>query len=66
MDIKTNQSTFERFIRIFVGGLLLLLATYLPLHVFFVWLLLIVGVVLMLTGLSGYCPIIALIQKLAK
>ncbi|OGC11954.1 hypothetical protein A3K48_05695 [candidate division WOR-1 bacterium RIFOXYA12_FULL_52_29] len=66
MEIKKNQSTTERFIRIILGGGLLLVATYVPMAAILVWLLLIFGVILMLTGLAGYCPIKALIQKLTK
>ncbi|MFA5034674.1 MAG: DUF2892 domain-containing protein [Candidatus Margulisiibacteriota bacterium] len=62
----TNQSTFERFARIIVGGLLLILATYIPMGTIAVWLLFLIGIILMLTGLSGWCPIYALLKYSSK
>jgi len=66
MEIMTNQSTFERFARIIVGGLLLILATYIPMGTIAVWLLFLIGIILMLTGLSGWCPIYALLKYSSK
>jgi NhaP-type Na+/H+ or K+/H+ antiporter len=66
MKITTNQNTFERFARILVGGVLLLLATYIPMNTIAVWSLFLIGIVLMLTGLSGWCPIYALLKYSSK
>lgn len=66
MEIMTNQSTLERFARIIIGGGLLLLATYIPMSTIAVWILFLVGIVLMLTGLSGWCPIYALLKYSSK
>ena len=58
-EMKVNQSPFERFARIIIGGLLLVLATYVPMSAALSWILVVAGVILMLTGLAGYCPIYA-------
>lgn len=65
-DLKMNQSTFERFARIVVGGILLILATYVPMGGILVWVLVIVGLILMLTGLAGWCPIYSLFKISTK
>ena len=54
-----NQSTFERFVRIIIGGILMLVSTYVPMNPVLSWILVTLGLVLMLTGLSGRCPIYA-------
>lgn len=59
--IEMNQSTFERFVRIIAGGILLLLATYVPMNTILTWILIILGLILMLTGLSGWCPLYKLL-----
>lgn len=51
-----NQSDTERFVRIVIGGVLLLAATYVAMNIILVWVLIILGLILILTGLSGYCP----------
>jgi hypothetical protein len=59
-DIRMNMSTFDRFARIIIGGVLLLIASYVPVANLVAWGLVLVGLVLMLTGLSGWCPIYSL------
>jgi len=59
-EIKVNQSVPERFARIIVGGILLLLASYIPMNVVLIWVLVIVGILLMFTGLIGWCPLYSL------
>lgn len=65
-EMKMNQSTFERFVRIIVGGILLILATYLPMGPALSWVLVIAGLVLMLTGLAGWCPIYSALKLSTK
>lgn len=65
-EMKMNQSTFERFVRIVVGGILLILATYLPVGPALSWVLVIVGLGLMLTGLAGWCPIYSALNLSTK
>jgi len=62
METKMNQSTTERFIRIIVGGSFMLLATYIKMNFILVWILIILGLILMLTGLAGVCPIYSLFK----
>jgi len=56
MTIPQNQSTLDRFARILLGGACLIVPSYLPTMpqaaVFF---LMIVGLYLMFSGLSGHC-----------
>jgi Protein of unknown function (DUF2892) len=54
--MKQNQSDTERFIRIIIGGLFLLSTTYIPMNGILAWALIAFGLILMLTGLAGYCP----------
>ncbi|MGB9613057.1 MAG: YgaP family membrane protein [Candidatus Margulisiibacteriota bacterium] len=61
-EIKVNESTFERFVRIIVGGIFLILAAYLPMNAVLLWIFVIVGLILMLTGLCGYCPLYGLLN----
>ncbi|MFA4843679.1 MAG: DUF2892 domain-containing protein [Candidatus Margulisiibacteriota bacterium] len=60
-EIKMNLSTADRFVRIIIGGGLLMLATYIQLGVPLTWAAIILGLILMLTGLAGYCPLYALL-----
>lgn len=65
-EIKVNQSTFERFARIVIGGVLFVLATYIPMNTILVWILVIVGLILILTGLAGWCPIYSMLNISTK
>ena len=60
MYIKMNQNTFERFARIVIGGAFLVLVTYVPMNRLLSVALVILGLVLMLTGLSGRSPLYSL------
>jgi VIT1/CCC1 family predicted Fe2+/Mn2+ transporter len=66
MEIKMNQSTFERFARIILGGLLLLLASYVPMNALLSWIAVLAGLILMLTGLAGWCPIYSALNLSTK
>ncbi len=65
-EMKMNQSTFERFVRIIVGGILLILATYLPIGQILSWIMVILGLILMLTGLAGWSPLYSLLKISTK
>ncbi len=52
-----NQSNLDRFIRILVGGALLIATSYITLHPVVFWAVTLLGIILLLTGLTGYCPI---------
>lgn len=54
--MNKNQTDAERFIRILIGGALLLIGTYVSMAPAISWAVVVLGLVLMLTGLSGYCP----------
>ncbi|KPJ63667.1 hypothetical protein AMJ44_14200 [candidate division WOR-1 bacterium DG_54_3] len=50
-----NQNTFDRFARIIVGGICMLAASYISMPTMFVFVLLILGLYLMFSGLAGHC-----------
>ena len=56
-DLPMNLSTLERFVRIIIGGVILMLAAYLEMSTLLIYVLVSIGLILMVTGLSGYCPI---------
>ena len=62
MNIRVNESMVERFARIIIGGILLLLITYLAMPAVLFWSFLVIGLFLILTGLSGYCLIYDLLK----
>jgi len=62
-NIKMNVKPGERFFRIIVGGILLVVVSYVPLNAPLTWLLACLGLILMLTGLAGWCPIYNLLKK---
>ena len=55
--MQKNQNDVDRFIRIIVGGLFLLSTSYLPIQPWVAMVFLIVGLILMVTGMTGFCPI---------
>lgn len=59
--MNKNQSDAERFIRILIGGLFLLVGTYVSMNGILSWVAIILGLVLMLTGLAGYDPFYAML-----
>jgi hypothetical protein len=59
-EIKVNMNTTERFIRIIIGGALLLASNYFRLGGPLLWVAVLLGLVFMLTGLAGFCPVYAL------
>jgi hypothetical protein len=61
LHMNKNQTDIERFVRIVIGGALLLAGTYLSLGTLLSWVAIILGLILMLTGLAGYCPCYALL-----
>lgn len=65
-DIRMNLGIPARFVWIVIGGALLMLGIYLPLGPALSWSAVILGIVLMLTGLSGYCPFCSLLGICAK
>ena len=65
-EVTTDQSTFERFARIIVGGIFLLLTTYVPMNAVLSWILIVVGMILMLTGLAGSYSLNAALRVTTK
>jgi len=57
MEEKTNQNVADRFTRVFISAIFMLSASYLRMSTFLSWALATVGLYLMLTGLSGFCPV---------
>ncbi|MDD4178776.1 MAG: DUF2892 domain-containing protein [Candidatus Margulisbacteria bacterium] len=63
---KKNMSDVDRFVRIIIGGALMLIATYVPMSAALSAVCIVVGIVLMLTGLAGFCPLYALLNISTK
>jgi len=61
-----NQNSIDRFARIVLGGVVVLLGSYLPMAEALLWALTILGILVMLSGLSGYCPIYHLLKIKTK
>lgn len=55
--IEQNQSTADRFIRILLGGACLVIPSYVFVPNWLMLVLLVVGLYLIFTGLSGQCLI---------
>jgi len=55
--MKTNQSLTERAIRLVVGLVMVWFSLYKAMTPAWLLLLAILGLILIVTGLSGYCPI---------
>ena len=57
-----NQSSTDRLIRIMLGGVLLIIVSYFPLNVYLTWILVLLGIFLIVTGLTGFCPAYSLLK----
>jgi hypothetical protein len=55
MTIEQNQNNFDRFARIILGGACLIVPSYVDTPSFAVVILMIFGLYLMFSGLSGHC-----------
>ncbi|MBN2057197.1 MAG: DUF2892 domain-containing protein [Candidatus Saganbacteria bacterium] len=55
--IEQNQSTLDRFIRILAGGACLIIPSYVPVAGWLMLTLLVIGLYLIFSGLSGQCLI---------
>ena len=55
MAIKQNEGTFDRFARIILGGVCMLIGSYFSMPGFMVLALMIIGLYLMFSGLAGQC-----------
>ena len=55
MTIQQNESTMDRFARIIIGGACLIVPSYVAIATAAVFVLMIVGLYLMFSGLSGHC-----------
>ena len=60
--MKINQGAVERTLRVIAGLVFIWIALYSRLSPTWIWGLAIVGLVLIVTGLSGYCPIWQLLK----
>ncbi len=57
MVIPQNQSIFERFARIIIGGICVISASYITMPKILIFVLMIAGLYLMFSGLAGQCII---------
>jgi hypothetical protein len=64
-EAKMNMGTIDRFARVIAGSFLFLLATY-ALDTVLATIVVIISLALMLEGLSGWCPLYALLNFSTK
>ncbi len=57
-----NMGTLDRVIRLLVGIGLVWFALYQAMPTVWIWVLVIIGLFLIITGLSGYCPVYHLLK----
>jgi VIT1/CCC1 family predicted Fe2+/Mn2+ transporter len=57
------MSNLERFIRVIIGGFCLILPSYFVTHSYLSWTLTVIGLILILTGLTGFCPLYVWVFK---
>jgi hypothetical protein len=61
MTIQQNESTLDRFVRIILGGILMISTSYITMPGILVFMVMVVGLYLMFSGLSGHCLIYKLV-----
>ena len=61
-----NQNNTERFLRIIIGGALLIVSSYYNLPSLLSWTFTILGILLVLTGLTGFSPLYFFLKIGAK
>lgn len=64
--MKNNESILDRVIRVVVGLALVLAIFYYPMATALIWILAIVAIYLIATGLAGYCWIYSLLNISTK
>jgi VIT1/CCC1 family predicted Fe2+/Mn2+ transporter len=55
MIIQQNQSTLDRFARIILGGIMMIATSYIAMPSAVVFVIMVTGLYLMFSGLSGHC-----------
>ena len=64
--MKTNESMIDRVIRVVVGLALVFAVFYYPMAQVWLWILAILAIILIATGLAGFCPCYALFKFSTK
>ncbi len=60
--MKRNESPVDRIIRVLVGIALIVLGLFGVVSGWLLWAFYIIGAVLLLTGIAGFCPLYALLK----
>jgi hypothetical protein len=60
--MKTNESTIDRIIRVIVGIVLVALGLFGVVSGALMWVFYVVGAILLVTGIIGFCPLYALLK----
>lgn len=60
--MKINEGTLDRTVRAIAGAVLLALGVLQVVSGVWLWVILIVGAILLVTGLVGFCPLYALLK----
>jgi CDP-diglyceride synthetase len=61
--VQQNVTLWERIVRGLAGLILLWLVLYYPMADAWLWIFTFVGLFLIVTGLSGYCPINSFLKR---
>jgi len=60
--MKTNVGALDRVIRVVAGLIILGIVLYLPMSILWVWILTVIGLILIITGLCGSCLLYTLLN----
>jgi hypothetical protein len=60
--MKTNENRVDRIIRVIVGAILLALGLLGVVSGAWLWIVTILGAILLVTGVVGFCPLYALLK----
>lgn len=60
--LNQNMNVWDRLGRIILGFVFLWMVLYYPMASVWLWILTFVGLIMIVTGISGYCPVYSLLK----
>ncbi len=57
-----NLSNVDRLLRVLIGLMLIWAVLYIPMMVALLWILTFVGIILIATGVAGFCPLYSVLK----
>lgn len=60
--MKVNEGTLDRTVRVIAGAILLALGLLQVVSGVWLWVIVIIGAILLITGLVGFCPLYTLLK----